>query len=279
MTHYKKLFSAFLSLFLLSAHTCQQSVAPIPNIPPMKTTLYTTPIAEEEKPQHANTWDLRNVDVRRIDKNRKLIAITFDDAPSKTLENILAVFAAYNENNPDCPAFATVFFNKTNLSVSTLPLLQTLYSFGFELGNHTASHANLTTLPFNEIQREIREVDEVLQKIDHLPHHLLRAPFGKLSNDVKQAAPAPIVDWTIDTLDWTGSSADSIYHSVMENKFNGAIALMHDGYEGTVSALKLILPALKEAGYQAVTVSQMAKLNGCEMKNGSVYIRLRKQNA
>ena len=52
---------------------------------------------------------------------------------------------------------------------------------------------------------------------------------------------------------------------------------MHDGYVETVSAVKRLLPDLKNAGYQVVGVSQLAKANGCQLKTGSVYIRARKQ--
>ena len=210
-------------------------------------------------------------------KKRKLIALTFDDAPLKTLENILAVFASYNEQNPDCPATATVFFNGKNLTSTQLPLLQTAYAMGFELGNHTATHANLNTLTPMQIKKEIDAVDEILCKIDNQPHHLFRAPFGLVNADVKQAVHTPIIDWTIDTRDWTGVSEKEIISSVLDEKFDGAIALLHDGYTPTVSALKTILPALKSDGYQAVTISQMATLNGVTMQKGSVYIRLRPQ--
>ena len=210
-------------------------------------------------------------------KKRKLIALTFDDAPLKTLENILAVFASYNEQNPDCPATATVFFNGKNLTSTQLPLLQTAYAMGFELGNHTATHANLNTLTPMQIKKEIDAVDEILCKIDNQPHHLFRAPFGLVNADVKQAVHTPIIDWTIDTRDWTGVSEEEIYQSVFEGRFSGGIVLMHDGYQSTVNALKRLLPDLKTDGYQVVSVSALAKAHGCTLYNGKEYIRARKR--
>ena len=47
---------------------------------------------------------------------------------------------------------------------------------------------------------------------------------------------------------------------------------MHDGYAHTVDALKRLLPDLYNEGYQVVSVSQMAKMHGCTLKNGKVYI-------
>ena len=87
-----------------------------------------------------------------------------------------------------------------------------------------------------------------------------------------------MIDWTIDTLDWTGVSEEDIYNSVFNYKFPGAIVLMHDGYNNTVSALKRLLPDLKAAGYQVVSVSKMAKAHHCTLQAGKVYIRARKQH-
>ena len=124
----------------------------------------------------------------------------------------------------------------------------------------------------------MQSVDDYLQTVDGKAYHLFRAPYGKLNDEVKAAANAPIIDWTIDTLDWQNRSADDIYNTVLNGVFDGAIVLMHDGYTQTYQAVKRLLPALKKAGYQAVSVSQLAKANGCVLKTGSVYIRARKQH-
>ncbi len=232
--------------------------------------------AEETPPLASDVWDTTDVDLGEIDKNRKLIAFTFDDAPAKTLENILAVFAAFNEENPACKASATVFFNGKRFDNQSLQLAHASLALGFELGNHTHSHADLTTLTDEEMQAEIERTDELLERIDGKKRHLLRAPFGKLDERVRTLSQTPIIDWTIDTLDWKNTPAEEIYARVMAEKFSGAIVLMHDGYVRTVSALKRLLPDLRDSGYQVVSVSKMSKAHGCFLRRGSVYIRARK---
>lgn len=223
-------------------------------------------------------WDVSDVDISEIDPNRKLISFTFDDSPSRTLENIYAVFASFNEANPDCKASATIFFNGKLFDSQTPHLLYTAGLLGFELGNHTHSHHDLTTLSIQELNEEIDKTDELLQRADGKKRHLLRAPFGKLNDIVKACAKTPLIDWTIDTLDWTGASEDAIYNSVFSQRFSGAIVLMHDGYGNTVSALKRLLPDLKADGYQVVSTSKMIKAHGCNFQTGKVYIRARKQH-
>jgi peptidoglycan/xylan/chitin deacetylase (PgdA/CDA1 family) len=223
-------------------------------------------------------WKVDEIDISDVDEKRKLIAFTFDDAPSRTLENILTVFAEFNESNPDCKASATIFFNGKLFDEQTPHLLYAACALGFELGNHTHSHYDLTSLNKQALIEEIDKTDRLLETADGKPRHLLRAPFGKINELTKEVAFTPIIDWTIDTLDWTGISDKEIYDSVFNNRFSGAIVLMHDGYEHTVSALKRLLPDLKANGYQVVSVSKMIKAHGCTFEKGKVYIRARKQN-
>ncbi len=222
-------------------------------------------------------WNLENVDVSHIDPTKKLISFTFDDAPTRRLENLFAVFATFNENNPDCKASATYFFNGMLFDNENIQLLHTAVMLGFELGNHTFSHYDLTTLSDDVLAHEIAETDKILQKADGKRYHLLRAPFGRVNDTVKSLAPTPLIDWTIDTVDWTGVGTEDICQKVLYNCFSGAIVLFHDGYQNTIDAVKYLLPTLKEAGYQVVSVSQLAKMHNCTLERGKVYIRARKQ--
>ena len=220
-------------------------------------------------------WDLSDVDISYIQPTRKLIAFTFDDAPKNTLENILAVFADYNEQNPDCKATATVFCNGRYITPSSRHALEAAVAMNFELGNHTYTHYDLTTLDKEHLFSEIDRTDQLLQAIDHKPLHHLRPPYGQCNPFIQKNVRTPIINWTIDTLDWTNVSESYVYDTIMQNCYNGCIVLMHDGYHNTVNALKGLLPALKREGYQVVGVSAMAKANACPLKNGSEYIRAR----
>ncbi len=242
--------------------------------PPAKNTEFFPPYVTQE-----GVWEVAGVDISEVNPHRKLIALTFDDAPSRTLEGIIATFAAFNEENPDCQATATLFINGRLIDSQNYHLLYAAHTLGFELGNHTHRHADLTTLSQAELQEEIEKTDALLTRVDGQPLHLLRAPYGRINTLVRQTACTPLIDWTIDTVDWTGATAEEIYTRVWEGRFSGAIALLHDGYENTVTALKKLLPALKEDGYQVVSVSKMLKAHGCRFQKGKVYIRARKNGA
>lgn len=232
---------------------------------------------EETTNLDASLWDTSDVDISYIDFNRKLVAFTFDDSPAKTLENIFAVFAEYNESNPDCKATATLFINGSLITEESISNLHAAIALGFELGNHTQSHFDLTTLSKEKLQAEMDATDEILSTVDGKPRHLLRPPFGSSNDFVKAHASAPIIHWSIDTLDWRKPSEEDIYNSVYTQLTSGSIVLMHDGYPNTVDALKRLLPDLKAAGYQVVSISALAKAHNCTLKKGGEYVRLRKQ--
>ncbi|MBQ8407155.1 MAG: polysaccharide deacetylase family protein [Clostridia bacterium] len=228
----------------------------------------------DEKNQ--TVWDLSTVDVSQVDKTKKLIALTFDDSPSIESESLAAIFAKFNEENPDCKASATIFFNGTYLKDNP-PSAGAFLAAGFEFANHTFSHLNLEKADDQTLQEEIESVDRLLKAYDGKDKHLFRPPYGKLKKEQKSLIKTPVINWSIDTLDWQGKTADEIFDEVDKNKQSGAIVLMHDGYPQTLQAVKRLLPALKKDGYQAVSVSQMAKMHSVTLKNGSTYTRARKQ--
>lgn len=218
---------------------------------------------------------MADVDISNVSKDKKLIAFTFDDAPVSGFENLVAVFAEYNKQNPDCRANATVFYNGTYLRENPVGG-QAALTVGFEYANHSDNHLDLSKQANELIKKEIDEVNALLKSYDNKSNHLFRPPYGKLKNESKTLVNAPIINWSIDTLDWTGKTADEIFNTVFENRASGAIVLMHDGFDTTVQAVKRLLPALKEVGYQVVSVSQIAKVNEVSFKYGSVYARARK---
>lgn len=267
----KRLFSLIFCVLFPLFLSCQTPPT-LQNTPQRITVITKTPV------KNPDVWDVSDVNIFEVDKTKKLIAFSFDDAPAKCLEELIAVFTAFNERNPDCKASATLFCNGKRINEHTTTTLKMATTIGFELGNHSFSHADLTTLSKSQLLREIDDTDELLKTVDGKSVHLLRTPYGKTNALVKQTAKTPIIDWTVDTLDWTGKSADTIYQTVLNEVYSGAIVLFHDGYLETVSAVKKLLPDLKEKGYQVVSVSKLSKAHDCPLKKGSIYIRARKKS-
>ena len=66
--------------------------------------------------------------------------------------------------------------------------------------------------------------------------------------------------WNIDTLDWKYKNSKKISQNSLNKIKDGSIILMHDTYEYTYNALKLMLPKLIEEDYQLVTVTELKNI-------------------
>ena len=97
---------------------------------------------------------------------------------------------------------------------------------------------------------------------------LPRAPYGAFT-EVEWARAGDVVAanvlWNIDTRDWERPGPEAITRAVLDNAYNGAIVLMHDGggnREQDIEALPGIIDGLRERGYTLVTVGELMKLDG-----------------
>ena len=89
-----------------------------------------------------------------------------------------------------------------------------------------------------------------------------------------------VILWDIDSEDWrykSGENAEENINTIVENVMSqvheGGIILMHDIYDNTLEATKIILKRLNEEGYNVVSV---AELLGEEMQPGKSYSRFSK---
>ena len=57
----------------------------------------------------------------------------------------------------------------------------------------------------------------------------------------------------------------------LENVQDGSVILMHDLYEATADAVRMIVPVLKAQGYKMVTITELAKRRGITMEPGVMY--------
>ena len=195
--------------------------------------------------------DILNEPIKNIDPNKPMIALTFDDGPSKRYTPaILDALKEYGAN-------ATFFVLGSN--ADNFPdILQRMVLEGNEIGNHTYSHKQLTTLSKENIEEEIIATQESIYDITHRYPDVIRPPYGSKNKTVMECAKGKrIVTWSLDTRDWHDRDAKVVVERVLKQVQNGDIILMHDLYASTVSAVQELVPRLQEQGYQLVTVSDL----------------------
>ena len=102
----------------------------------------------------------------------------------------------------------------------------------------------------------------------------LRPPGGCCSDAVRQVAEArqlAILSWSVDPRDWATSDTAAVERAVLKNVKDGDIVLLHDMTVSSVQAALDIVDVLKDQGYEIVTVSELVKLRGVNLKPGKIY--------
>lgn len=191
----------------------------------------------------------------------KYVALTFDDGPHpKYTEEILDIL---KENN----AKGTFFVIGMNAE-SYPELVRREYDEGHEIGNHTYSHPDMNKISVAKALEEINKTQDIISDITGSAPQLFRAPGGIFSDEligkIEEIDCKPILwSWRQDTRDWSRPTVKYVVSTVIDNLQNGDIILFHDyNQKGspTPDALRIILPKLKEMGYETVTVSELISL-------------------
>ena len=191
----------------------------------------------------------------------KRIALTFDDGPHPTLTR--EIMGILRENG------VTATFFLVGENAEWFPeIVREEAAAGFELGNHTRTHANLREADYPTICREIDGGERAVWENFEYRTRLLRPPGGCLSDDVIRAAKErdyTLVCWSVDTRDWAHTPADVIVKKVLDSVEGGDILLFHDYIAGdspTPEALRTLIPELKKRGFAFVTVSELIESGG-----------------
>lgn len=199
----------------------------------------------------------------------KAVALTFDDGPGAETDKVVADLNKVKGG--------ATFFQMGN-SVDTYPKFTKLVAgSGFEIGNHTVTHPDLSTLSSGAVTRELSGNNARIKKLIGRAPLLLRPPYGDHNADVDAVAGSldmAIVNWSVDTEDWKTKSTSATEQKVFKDVpiYTEPIILMHDIHDFTVAAVPTIVNTLTKQGYTLVTVSELT-LNTGGFKTAHSYCR------
>ena len=196
--------------------------------------------------------------IARGDAEHKEIALTFDDGPDPiTTPAILDVLKKHD-------AKATFFV--IGRRVKEHPeLLRRIHEEGHEIGNHSYNHRNLINLDLDEVYKEYRDCNTVVNSVLGFDPAICRPPGGNANPAVIEAAGKlnmKTVYWTCNTYDFETFDAELITKRVVRVVRPGGIVLMHDKVAETITALEDVLSGLKKSGYSFATVSDLTEKSG-----------------
>jgi len=207
-----------------------------------------------------------NID--RMGGAKKKIAISFDDGPDpQWTPKILDIL-----KEKKAPG---VFFIIGDQANKRPDILKREFTEGHEIGNHTFTHPKFDEISHTQIRWELNLTQRLIESTLDVKTILFRPPYGidhqpEYAEEVAQLPLAQemgylIVGQRIDPDDWSLRDgkpipAKEIVDSVLRQAGNGNIILLHDGggdRTQTVAALPQIIEALREKGYQLVSVSDL----------------------
>ena|SRR5579883_1842226 len=202
----------------------------------------------------------------RDDITDTIVAMSFDDGPSKWTPPILEHLARHG-------ARAT-FFVCGKWIADWGPTLRRAVTEGHEIGNHSMTHPDLTTLTPDRIKTEIAETTLLLDRAVKTAPRLFRPPFLGQNDVVLDIAGSLGFEHTIGTAgpeDYNIEQPEQIVADVFERYVKpGSIIALHDAIppneplgaslptrQQTVTAVGEILKRLSADGYRVVTVSEL----------------------
>ena len=191
-------------------------------------------------------------------QEKKLIALTFDDGPSKYTSVLLDIL---NDKN----AKATFFLIGDNIK-NNKNIVKKIYENNNEIGIHSYIHKLFTRINDEEIHEQIELTRSEILEIINYPISLIRVPYGSLSDRVLNVIDnenLTSVLWDIDSLDWKFKNKDKIYNYVLKKIKGNQIILMHDTYKTSIEAVKELIDTLNKKGYIFITVSELLELKKC----------------
>lgn len=207
----------------------------------------------------SRTFQLFGEIVPRVETDRKVVALTFDDGPrADTVDQILASLKGTK---------ATFFVCGAQMEEQPAVAAK-LVAAGHELGNHSFSHHRMWFKSPSFIREEVERTDALIRAAGHRGPIHFRAPYCKklvalpwyltkhdrihVTFDVEPES-SPAID----------RDTNKLVAHVMDRVQPGSIVLLHPWYAGrerTRAAIPMIVDRLKANGYELVTVGELLKL-------------------
>lgn len=208
------------------------------------------------KLMNSRTYQVFGTLLTRVDTDEKVIAITFDDAPTAYTEEVLDVL-----KQKQVPAT----FYAIGQQIEEYPdLAKQIVAAEHELGNHTYSHQRMIFKSQDFIDSEVQTTNRLIRDAGYEGEITFRPPNGKKllglpwylsKHDIKN------IMWDVEP-ETSGSTAESFVSNAVENVRPGSVILLHplcDTCGEQRKALPLIIDALQAEGYTFVTVADLLK--------------------
>jgi len=178
-------------------------------------------------------------------------ALTFDDGPNTTTTvHMLDILQKHGVT-------ASFFLCGDNITADTAPVVKRAYDMGCQICNHSRSHPPFSGLTPEQMMDEIEYTSKAIEAITGQMPVFFRPPYIAVNDAVFDTVPLTMI-CGIGAEDWLEEvSAQQRHDRIVARMQPGVIILLHDGEgnEQTVEAVDMLIPTLKDMGYEFLTVS------------------------
>ncbi|PEJ58319.1 polysaccharide deacetylase [Bacillus sp. AFS002410] len=209
------------------------------------------------KLMNARSFQLFGGLTNEVHTNQKVVALTFDDGPTKIVDQILPLLDQYN-------AKATFFLIGNEIKKNPEEAKK-IVDAGQQVGNHTYSHNRMVLKSPSYIKSEIEKTDKLIRKAGYKGEIDFRPPNGKKLFGLPyylHKHHRDTITWNIEPDTFYTNTEDKLNY-VKKNIKPGSIILIHPMYDKTgkeLATIKGILDLLSNEGYKFVTVNELQKL-------------------
>lgn len=196
--------------------------------------------------------------VNRVDTQRKVIALTFDDGPSDKTPEILDMLEKLDIK---CTFFLIGIDIEQNMDYA-----RSIVQAGHQIANHSYSHERMVFKSMTFIEDEIDSTTDLIREAGYGGDIVFRPPGCKkllFQPMALQKRNMLTVTWDVepDSYPEIASSPESIAAYVLEHARSGSIILLHIMYnENSLIAVPDIVNGLQKQGYEFVIVNELLEL-------------------
>lgn len=183
-------------------------------------------------------------------KEKKLVAFTFDDGPSEDCTGVLL------DGLKERGIRATFFLMGENVPGKEELVLR-MKKEGHLIANHGYRHVQMTHEGEEAVAESVEKAQEMIQEITGERPEFLRPPYGDWNARLAERCDLTTVFWNVDSLDWKLRNVEKIVKHVKKQVKNGDIILMHDIFPESVEAALRLADQLLAEGYGFVTVDEV----------------------
>ena len=207
-------------------------------------------------------WGGRSHYTNHGPRTTECVALTFDDGPCRgSTERLLDALGEL-----DVPG--TFFCVGENVAMNP-GIVERIDRDGHVVGSHSQRHSRGAGLSFRDVEH-IDSAESAISDILGRSPALYRPPWGWLTpweGRRLKARGYTIVGWDVYTLDWKVPEPDPIEvaDQAIADTQPGSIYCLHDAFplvaewnkSVTVEAVRLLVPAMRDQGYEFVTVDRL----------------------